>query len=312
MRKAKEQFKTASEDEILSAEILEIAREYQTEDFPNFRRKNCPSNEFLLKTANSNALPEAEFRRHLLSCSPCFREFQTARQTKLATKAAEKTEKTNAKSARFDFFLQPFPAFAFSLLLLIFGGWLIYGWLNNGKRETQNRRAVFSGEKQNSLVAQNTLENPKVIKETRKTFENKPANVDKKIVAPKKTTKPIVGKAKNESSSLVARNTIKIDLSDSETFRNQTKTSAKVVSLPAQSARLKLNLPKNSPAGDYTVSLLDEFGKALVKQKQSRSDGKTLTVNFDLPARRGLRARLCAAPQGEIPDCVPVKIGNDK
>ena len=72
----------ADDDLGSSAEIVGFAREYQSKDFPNpkRKRKGCLPNNELVKIVNSGQLAKIGLREHLLNRSPCFLEFQAARK----------------------------------------------------------------------------------------------------------------------------------------------------------------------------------------------------------------------------------------
>ena len=108
----------------------------------------------------------------------------------------------------------------------------------------------------------------------------------------------------------MARRAIKLDLAKTSVLRNENSIE-RIFSLPAKSIYLKVKLIPDSPKGIYEVSLLDEFGKPLINGQLKKSNGKNLIINFDIRNKSG-RARLCIAPQGEIPDCFAVTIGQNE
>jgi len=294
----------SSDDEILSAEILEFAHEYQSNDFPNPHRADCPPEEDLLKFAGSDELPNAELREHLLSCSPCFLDFHAARQAKAAAPLLSETKSPKEKSSWFGFFLRPFPVAVLLLLFCVSTGIILYNLLNRTNTEIARQENI----NQTGKVSENPPGSPNA-----SIFP--PANKEAEITQPSPKQNNLAANKQNKSSKTDSENdskmpvqkTINLDLAKASVLRNQT-SSETVYALPPQTVALNVKLPEGSPAGNYEVSLLDEFGKPLVKSQTKKSDGKNLTVKLNLRKERG-RARLCVAPEGEIPDCFAVTVG---
>lgn len=67
------------EDDELVRETVEAARQHYLNDFPNPDRTGCPPFDSLRRVAESSELPDRGVREHLMTCSPCFREFQELR-----------------------------------------------------------------------------------------------------------------------------------------------------------------------------------------------------------------------------------------
>jgi hypothetical protein len=67
-------------DEQIESLIVEARRHY-LDDFPNPERVGCPPQSELRRVAESREIPDADFRDHLLHCSPCFREFRELRES---------------------------------------------------------------------------------------------------------------------------------------------------------------------------------------------------------------------------------------
>jgi hypothetical protein len=295
----------SDDDEVLSAEILEFAHGYQSNDFPNPKREGCPAKEDLLTIANSGALPKAEIREHLLGCSPCFLDFHAARQAASAAPAIDETGRVKQKSSWLAFFLRPFPAGAFALLVCALAGLVWY--ISSGRNSTEIARLENVNQPAPAFQKQ-----PAVPDAANLPAENKASILDN---APSKQNNPAADSQNRNAKTNFedetkppARKTVNLDLAKAAVLRNQT-SSETVYSLPPQAVALNVKLPAKSPAGVYEVSLLDEFGKPLVKNLTKQSDGKNLTVNLNLRNSRG-RARLCIAPKGEIPDCFAITIGH--
>lgn len=297
--------------ETLSDEILEFSRKYRESDFPNPKREGCLPNKRLLEIANSTKLPDAEFREHLLNCSPCFNNFQTARQAKTIIAKAEILAEAQ-KPALFDLFLRPFPI-AVSIVLI--GGligifWL--GWFDQTKKEKaeQDRPTVLGNPKDKS--DDNLNKNTEISTLQTNDIDETPVKPDRseesvnqrkkeKVEVFKKPEKP-----EPKKEVLVAKNTINLDLAKAAVLRNGNSKEI-VYGLPSKIVIINVKLPPNYPTGNYEVSLLDEFGKPLLKGKIQKSKGKNIVIHLDLQNIDGL-ARLCVAPKGEIPDCFAVNI----
>jgi hypothetical protein len=299
----------SNEDEILSAEILESARQYQANDFPNLPRRGCPSNEDLLETANSGNLPADELREHLLSCSPCFLVFQTARQSKNISIAVNKAKESAKTSSWLGLFFKPLPA-ACLLVLLCAAGIIFYGLFFYQSAEVikQDEIAAAKSPVEKTVDSRNEIPNT-----ANSQIENN--GIEKTASAKKQNNlaankKQEITNSNSASSDVppVPQNTINLDLSKAAVLRNE---NAKVTgySLPSRSVILNVKLPENSPPGNYEISLRDEFNRPLLQGATRPSSGKNIIFKLDLRNTSG-QARLCVAPAGEIPDCLAIRIGN--
>lgn len=99
-----------------------------------------------------------------------------------------------------------------------------------------------------------------------------------------------------------------LDLSKAAVFRNG-ESQVNTYLLPSSQTKVNVKLPENYPAGKYTISLLDEFGKPLIMDQTISSNGKKAIFNLNLKNKTG-SARLCVTPKGETPDCFAIKISN--
>ena len=298
----------ADDDLGLSAEILGFAREYQSIDFPNPNRRGCLPNNELVRIVNSGQLAKRGLREHLLSCSPCFIEFQAARkQIEKDIVIAIEPKPTSKKFRPFVFFRHPLPAMILFLAVCCVSGMILYGFLVSKDVKIAESRNINLFHNEQSTEIQKTLpENPFVENVNKTPLVNQsPSKQNNQSL--QKDNKRAKAVFENEQS---ARNSIKLDLAKTTVLRNE-NSSETIFSLPAKSINLKVKLIPESPKGIYEVSLLDEFGKPLIKGQLKKSNGKNLTINFDIRNKSG-RARLCIAPQGEIPDCFAVKIGKDE
>jgi len=314
MGNGKKYFETDETDEILSAEILDFSHEYQSNDFPNPAREGCPPNEELLKIAASDQLPEADLREHLLNCSPCFQEFHAARQSKFAVPAVSKPEPAKQENGWRGFFLRPLPIAALLLALGVAALIVLYNLPDRngpdvaGRKDAAEPAPVSQNPpvrpRETDLPAQNT---PPSAQQNKDAIDSAPAPKPNNSTPNLKNEDPKTAPETADDAKLTARNPVKLDLAKAAVMRNGTAVE-KVYSLAPQTVALDVKLPADSPAGNYEVALLDEFGKPLLKSLTAKSDGKNLKININLQNKRG-RARLCIAPTGEIPDCFAVTIG---
>ncbi len=298
----------ADDDLGLSAEILGFAREYQSIDFPNPNRKGCLPNNELVRIVHSGQLAKKGLRGHLLSCSPCFLEFQAARKQIEKDIVKSLGPKTTAKkNPGFIFFRHPLPAMILFLSVCCVSGMIIYGLLvpkNVEIAETKNINLLYN---EQSSDIQKTLPGIPAVENIYKAPLVNQSRSKQNIQALQKNNRRSKAVFENEQT---ARSAIKLDLARTSVLRNE-NSSETIFSLPARSINLKVKLIPESPKGIYEISLLDEFGKPLINGQLKKSNGKNLTINFDTRDKSG-RARLCIAPQGEIPDCFAVKIGKDE
>lgn len=298
----------ADDDLGLSAEILGFAREYQSIDFPNPKRKGCLPNNELVRIINSGQLAKRGLREHLLSCSPCFIEFQAARKQieKDIVKALE-PKPTVKKFPSFVYFRHPLPAMILFLSVCCVSGMILYGFLVPKDVEFAESKNINLLYNEQSIEIQKTLSEIPYVE-----IVNKAPLVNQ---SPSKQNNQSLQKNNKRSKAVfeneqLARRAIKLDLAKTSVLRNENSIE-RIYSLPAKSIYLKVKLIPDSPKGIYEVSLLDEFGKPLFEGQLKKSNGKNLIFNFDIRNKSG-RARLCIAPQGEIPDCFAVYIGQNE
>lgn len=304
MQNGKKQFE-AENDEVLTAKILEFSHEYQAVDFPNSDRKECPPPEELSKIAVSGELPPVVLRQHLLSCSPCFLEFQSARKSKNVLLAANSG--LAEKPFWLRYFWRPLPMLAgFFLLICALTGSVFYGLFSKSgpeiakKIDTPLLRTERSSADQNN---QPENSNPPAGKLT--PVQSTPGQTNQ--VTNKESRNRKTRGSESESSLPTA---IQLDLAKSDVLRNEASRE-KIYKLPPKIVTVNLKLIAGSPAGNYQISLLNESGQMILGNRTGKSDGKSLRIDLDLRNKSG-RARLCVAPNGEIPDCLAVRIVQDR
>lgn len=312
-------------DEELTDEVTAFSREYRASEFSNPHRKNCLPADIMQTVADSGELPGADFREHLLNCSPCFNEFQKIRQNASREgSAADEAGIVAKKESWFVFFLKP--AFAAFAVLLVSGAAAAIIVVFYAVRDTSSSPDSGISVKKETVV--NINENVRIdVSQNSETGPVIPQNKEKEpadsthVKSKTGTNLPDSNKEKNGSglkdnknsaretqSNLLAKNIIKLDLSKAAVYRNDNSREM-IYALPDARSKISVKLPENYPAGRYTVSLLSEFGKPLIENQIIPADGKNIRFNLDLSNKSG-KARLCIAPKDEIPDCLAVTIGN--
>ncbi len=300
-----EKFDEQSDDDVFGGQIIEFARQYHAEDFPNPGREDCPPKNLLIKTAVSADLPDESLRLHLLNCSPCFQDFQIIRSEKTTVLSADAAETTQKQRLWTSFFRQPLIA-ATAVILLVgtlaialffalraapppdFAGLMEIKPPQDAVREIQPDSETVKPKPENNQIPENAA--------VRQPSEsNKPKNAAPKNqpAAPEYSTKAAVN----------------LDLAKAAVTRNSGGSKETIYPLKADTVKFNVKLPADSPAGIYEILLFDEFGKPLIDSAVKTSNGKNVQFELDLQKISG-RARLCIAPKGEIPDCLAVKVGN--
>jgi hypothetical protein len=84
----------------------------------------------------------------------------------------------------------------------------------------------------------------------------------------------------------------------------------KIISLPATRANLILRLPETGVSGKYDVSLIDAYGRPLLSNSASSSDGVKLQMTLDLRRIPRKKYRLRLSRYGEAPAFYDVIIGH--
>jgi hypothetical protein len=83
----------------------------------------------------------------------------------------------------------------------------------------------------------------------------------------------------------------------------------KIIPLPATRANLVMRLPETGVSGKYDVSLIDAYGRPLLSNSASSSDGVKLRMTLDLRRIPRKKYRLRLSRYGEAPAFYDVIIG---
>lgn len=268
-------------DDELAAEILAFARQYRAEDFPNPAREGCPDSAVLRNMVNAGKLPEPKLADHLIACSECLEDLQ-----KLRIKGSAAAARAGASSRRFFWFLLPATAVLAAVFVLFFvlrsdPPELAHSVTNVMENRSQPEAHIEPAVESTEEVVITALENTPSIRDAKQNLPKKPE---------------------------VSAQVFNFDLAASQVTRGNSAGETPAP-LPASRVRVKVRLIDNSPPGKYRVSILNSEADPAVDPQLTSSDGKSLDAEFDLTKVRG-KLRLCAAPEGEIPDCIPIVVGN--
>lgn len=252
------------------AEILKTTRDHIAKDFPNHQREGCPARGAVFNSFRSGKMPKGDDRVHILSCSECFNEYQI----QLAEyRAANRVPENIGGLAWWPRIV--IPSLAFGLLSVVIA---ITVW-------------KFSA-------------SPRV-------DENIVSHTNDTTSSPTSLPSPSPAKPEDESQKqsanpTIALNHVTIDFEQATALRRQARQQSKAISLSATPHALLVKLPENSPAGSYTVSLNDAFGKSVRSKTTASANGKTVRVIFNLTGLNSGGYSICVTREQEVPGCLPV------
>ena len=252
-------------------EFVSQARKYFAGDFPNPERKDCPPQADLEAVIQSGKLPDDTLRQHLFGCSQCFSLYQQLRDTHRKVRPQVPLWQRASE--------------------FIFAQRLILG----------------------PALAVLVLAGIAVLYFTTKTPQNNVAEVDQTRdvsnadVSPTVTPSPAPSATQNESTPepvTVAR----VDLRDYTLRRGNESSATEPLRVKQGMIDFSIMLPEGSPAGAYSVSVLDAFGKTLRSRGASSTDGKKLITTLNLSFPENQKYRLCVSRANEPPNCYPIMI----
>jgi hypothetical protein len=264
-------------------EFISVAREYFAGDFPNPERKGCPRRAEIEKSIKSGVLPDDDLRQHLFACSECFVLYREILVAPRELKPAQ-----SGFWQRVTAFVRERPVLAWApglVALLAVIAVPVY----IAMRSPQPRN-IMSQEQPVSQV-RDSGSSPVV---TPSPLSPAPAPTQNQPV---------------QESVHVAR----LDLRDYSPHRGgaegQNEQSLQV--RPGQTL-FAITLPEGSPAGSYSVSLLDAFGKTMRTRTVNTPDGKKLTTTLNLHNLRDQKYRICVSRTNEPPNCYPILVTRDR
>lgn len=100
----------------------------------------------------------------------------------------------------------------------------------------------------------------------------------------------------------------RVDLRDYTLRRGNESSTTEPLPVKQGMIAFSIMLPEGSPAGAYSVSLLDAFGKTLRSRGASSPDGKKLSTTLNLTFPENQKYRLCVSRANEPPNCYPIII----
>ncbi|MBK7705986.1 MAG: hypothetical protein IPJ30_09450 [Acidobacteria bacterium] len=302
MKENEDHFSSLSDFD-LAEEIIDFAREYRSESFPNSDCIGCPTHPTLVAVARSGELPDPEIREHLLFCSPCFNEFRTARDS-AATPAT-----TAARSSWAFWPLSAVAEIRYPLGLAVTAGavlvaFAMLSYLIVLDSKPELAKATTTGQTGGISPFSNTVVDD-VNRPDVRLKQNSVDSVSQKSPAAEAKNE-VTGRGKTSLNRTTDRS-YELRVIDATVLRSGSSAAEAVYTLPAKKINLEVKLPEGSRRGKYEVSLRDEFGKPQIANQTVKSNGKSLAVKLDLGGRRG-PVRLCVAPDGEIPDCFSIEV----
>lgn len=245
-----------NKQEIISASLIELAREHFAKDFVTTDRRSCPDATTLDSLASSGQLPDDTLRAHLFNCSACFAQYRTAMAERPQPVMVLSEESSWLKRLRESFVFRPaFATGAAAVLLVSVSIW------------TMRKPAIDS---QSPLLTPSptvAMANPTPIPPADLLAMSNPVN--------------------NHKPTLADEVIAKIDLRD-DRLRGNDNPSQSSIKLQARRTRLKVTLPEGSLQGRYTLNLLDENDDTVAVKRAVSRTGKKLTLVLNL---KGLRPK---------------------
>lgn len=289
--------------------LTSLARRYYTTRFPNPQRLGCPPPGEIIEVVGRRQVPDQALREHLFECSECFGEYRQA----LAQCRPAPDEVTWRKRLASIGALK-LSAAAMALLVLsspFFFDRLIRRKLapeagQTASSTTSGARAGGAGESAPNQTATTSV-----------------AAISEGNLAMDMARKSSV----NLRPGGPGAETIDVDLDNYQVFRRSLKDGLaaakerpsvregaktpgepvgelpgeKIISLSATRANLVLRLPETGAPGKYNVSLIDAFGRPLLSNSATSSDGVKLRMTLDLRRVPRKKYRLRLWRNGEAP-----------
>jgi hypothetical protein len=259
-----------------SEELVSLAQEYFSHEFPNTRR-SCPSTGAMVKHIESGELPDDALREHSLACSSCFVTYRERLQ-----KSRHVQPITVAWRQRVaDFLHNPWmrvlvPSLPVLLLVVVAVFYL---------RPTKPTETV--------------------------TAVNSPVEVVNANAKAVTTASPSPVQIDSPPQLNRGTHVAQVDLRNYSPQRgSETGQELAPLRIEQKPTALTITLPEDSPPGTYSVSILDAFGKQIRTRTSYSADGKRLTATLNLDNLRSRNYRLCVSRSDEPPNCYPIVITN--
>lgn len=287
-------------------EVVTFAQAYYATEFPNDGRLGCPSAGELRRAAHSGAPADERLRSHLFACSDCFRSYRSARmsQQEQAPPAARWRDRLEAGVASLKSHWWPVAAGALGLIFL---GLITAALLRPSRIDSPAVAVNYSP----SGIPPATPQEATGTGVAPSVSETDKAPVPPDRPAAKVSPRGAGGEEGQRTRRQPPLRVVYIDLIADDLSRGdkQTGTGRRVITLMPERQRLRLRMPRGSAVGNYTVKVVDAYGKP-VMTTAARFGGRVLTVDLDLRALSAKSYRLCISREGEAPDCYLMSITN--
>ncbi len=258
-------------------ELVSRARQYFSHEFPS-PGADCPSAGEIVKIIESGELPDDALRQHLLACSRCFVTYTQWLQSSRDAQPAAGSLWRRISEWVHDPWTRVLVASVPVVLVTVFGIVYLRSRSADDKTLVNSPAQVVNA---NANVARSAAPSPSAVQIDRST--------------------------KTEKATYVAR----IDLRNYSPQRgSEAGGEPAPVEIQQKPTTFAITLPEDSPAGTYSVSILNAFGKVTATRSSYTADGKRLTATLNLNNLRNEKYRLCVSRASEPPNCYPIVITN--
>ena len=254
-------------------EFVSLARDYFSNEFQTHVGEDCPSYIEIQNVIKSGTLPPDSLREHLFACSVCFVTYRELLQ-----------KERQVKNARAPI-------------------WHKAAWLLAVRRPLIVTAMVLMALAIAAVIYFTLRPRQEIITSVNQTSESVPAN-------PTPSVSPSTSQANAPKQSVEEVTSVaQVDL-QSYSLRRGTEPGQEQTPLEVRqgTTRFAITLPQNSPAGSYSVSVVDAFGNAIQSRTAHSSDGANLTTTLNLSKVRKENYRLCVSRLDEPPNCYPILI----
>lgn len=265
-----------SANSVFAEDLLKVSRDHRAKDFPNPSREGCAPFQARLSAFGRGEMPVQEERAHILSCSDCFAEYQTAIAEYRATVSSSDKRVTHGLLI---------PALACAVFLILAGTviWQVYINRDDKKEPAQ---AFMTPTPQATAL---------------------PSPIPSRSGSPGQTY--LTPEVPNSSpTSLAAVHRMTIDFENAQALRRLAPEQSPIIKLSPVRQILFIKLPEGSPRGPYKVTLNNPFGKSIRFRTATSFNGKSVTVHFNLFGIPPARYSICVTRMQEVPSCLPVTI----
>lgn len=268
--------------------LHELARTYFGTDFPNPEHQACPDRAALLASAQTGRLPDDTLRAHLFGCSACFTEYRTALASRHAIVPAITGQASpsfwRAWPAKVCAAFAPHPGLAWASLTLLLIAASLITWIRWHNTPSS------------------PLATPNLAQTQPSTNQSPLASVEAPTTTPQPPTNP---------TTATVTAPVRVDLNEYIALRDATEASTQgksAIKLTPVPTQLRLRLPEGSPAGTYTVQLLDERSHPVATTTAQSRGGQHLNATLDLRGVAAQRYQLEVQPPSGPPLRCPVQV----